>query len=231
MCCLKYEQDAYEDLLKDTPKLESLVETPDGVGVVNQIQLLREQVRVVLDQDPDTPRLYHKSEIDIIRNGKGKRPAGYEFPVQPPEKKDLPPRLGQPSSSAPVLPSAEEHGSQEKGRARSLPLPVTKAAGVAAGARGSAGNVLWSSRAGARQSRGLARKSRMAAGPAGTTLSRKGRISRSRLIRLPREKAERNRTSTAAATVLTAAATIGPEATVAVRAVRPRRKSEGKEVE
>ena len=35
----KYEQDAYEDLLKDTPKLESLVNTPDGVGVVNQIQL------------------------------------------------------------------------------------------------------------------------------------------------------------------------------------------------
>ena len=122
MCCLKYEQDAYEDLLKDTPKLESLVETPDGVGVVNQIQLLREQVRVVLDQDPDTPRLYHKSEIDIIRNGKGKRPAGYEFPVQPPEKKDLPPRLGQPSSSAPVLPSAEEHGSQEK-RESEVPSP------------------------------------------------------------------------------------------------------------
>lgn len=81
MCCLKYEQDAYEDLLKDTPKIESLVETPDGVGVVNQIQLLREQVKVVLDQDPETPKLYHKTDIDIIRNGKGKRPAGYEFPA------------------------------------------------------------------------------------------------------------------------------------------------------
>ena len=51
MCCLKYRQDAYEDLLKDTPKLESLVGPPDGVGVVNQVQLLREQVKVVLDQD------------------------------------------------------------------------------------------------------------------------------------------------------------------------------------
>lgn len=112
-------------------------------------------------------------------------------------------RLDWVSRAVPLLCSLRQRSMapRKKGRARSLPLPVTKAAGVAAGARGSAGNVLWSSRAGARQSRGLARKSRMAAGPAGTTLSRKGRISRSRLIRLPREKAERNRTSTAAATV------------------------------
>ena len=92
MCCLKYEQDAYEDLLKDTPKLESLVNTPDGVGVVNQIQLLREQVKVVLDSDPDTPKVYRKEDIEIIRNGKGKRPPGYEFPVSAPEKKE--PSLG-----------------------------------------------------------------------------------------------------------------------------------------
>ena len=92
MCCLKYEQDAYEDLLKDTPKLDSLVNTPDGVGVVNQIQLLREQVKVVLDSDPDTPKVYRKEDIEIIRNGKGKRPPGYEFPVPAPEKKE--PSLG-----------------------------------------------------------------------------------------------------------------------------------------
>ena len=92
MCGLKYEQDAYDDLLKDTPKLESLVNTPDGVGVVNQIQLLREQVKVVLDSDPDTPKVYRKEDIEIIRNGKGKRPPGYEFPVPAPEKKE--PSLG-----------------------------------------------------------------------------------------------------------------------------------------
>lgn len=88
MCCLKYEQDAYEDLLKDTPKLDSLVETPDGIGVVHQIQLLREQVKVVLDQDPETPKMYRKEDIEIIRNGKGKRPPGYEFPAGTPAKPD-----------------------------------------------------------------------------------------------------------------------------------------------
>lgn len=80
MCCLKYEQDAYEDLLKRTPKLDSLVKTPDGVGVINQINLLREQCRVTLDNDPDTVHIYRNSEIEIIRSGKGKRPTGYELP-------------------------------------------------------------------------------------------------------------------------------------------------------
>lgn len=116
MCCLKYEQDAYEDLLKDTPKLESLVNTPDGVGVVNQIQLLREQVKVVLDNDPDTPKVYRKEDIEIIRNGKGKRPPGYEFPVPAPEKKE--PSLGllrtQEQAASMAKPEVEERPKEKK---------------------------------------------------------------------------------------------------------------------
>lgn len=116
MCCLKYEQDAYEDLLKDTPKLESLVNTPDGVGVVNQIQLLREQVKVVLDSDPDTPKVYRKEDIEIIRNGKGKRPPGYEFPVPAPEKKE--PSLGllrtQEQAASMAKPEVEERPKEKK---------------------------------------------------------------------------------------------------------------------
>ena len=116
MCCLKYEQDAYEDLLKDTPKLESLVNTPDGVGVVNQIQLLREQVKVVLDSDPDTPKVYRKEDIEIIRNGKGKRPPGYEFPVPAPEKKE--PSLGllrtQEQAAPMAKPEVEERPKEKK---------------------------------------------------------------------------------------------------------------------
>lgn len=80
MCCLKYEQDAYEDLLKHTPKLESLVKTPDGVGTINQVSLLRQQCKVILDNDPDTVHIYPVEELEILRSGKGKRPAGYELP-------------------------------------------------------------------------------------------------------------------------------------------------------
>ena len=45
MCCLKYEQDAYEDAVKRMPKPESFVETPDGVGNVCQVNLLQMCIR------------------------------------------------------------------------------------------------------------------------------------------------------------------------------------------
>ncbi len=80
MCCLKYEQDAYTDLIKRAPKQDSLVETPDGIGTVCQVNLLRETSKVVLDKDPEEPKCYHNCDLCVIRNGKGKRPAGYEKP-------------------------------------------------------------------------------------------------------------------------------------------------------
>ncbi len=81
MCCLKYEQVAYEDAVKRMPKNESFVETPDGVGTVSQVDLLREQVKVRLDTAPESPRCYQNCEICVVRNGKGKRPEGYVPPA------------------------------------------------------------------------------------------------------------------------------------------------------
>ncbi len=109
MCCLKYEQDAYEDLLKHTPKLESLVKTPDGVGTVNQVNLLREQCKVTLDEDPDTPRIYRNNEIEIIRSGKGKRPVGYELPEKQEDSRPAQPmpQRRQPQQVRPVVPAPE----------------------------------------------------------------------------------------------------------------------------
>ena len=46
MCCLKYEQDAYEDLLRTSPKAESFVDTPEGRGTVVEVDLLRQRVKV-----------------------------------------------------------------------------------------------------------------------------------------------------------------------------------------
>ena len=96
MCCLQYEQETYEELVKQAPKMDSLVETPDGVGTVSQVNLLREQVKVRLDQAPDQPQCYRNCDICVIRSGKGKRPEGYELPEpgeksQPRLKKTLPP--------------------------------------------------------------------------------------------------------------------------------------------
>ena len=80
MCCLKYEQDAYEDAVKRCPKQESFVETPDGVGTVTSVNLLRETVKVRLDEEPENPKCFHNCEICVVRNGKGKRPEDYVAP-------------------------------------------------------------------------------------------------------------------------------------------------------
>lgn len=80
MCCLKYEQDAYEDAVKRMPKNESFVETPDGVGTISSVNLLRETVKVRLEDQPEAPKCYHHCELCVVRNGKGKRPEGYIAP-------------------------------------------------------------------------------------------------------------------------------------------------------
>ncbi len=80
MCCLKYEQGAYEDAVKRCPKQESLVECPDGVGTVSAVNLLKEQVKVRLDDSTEQPKSYLPDELRVVRSGKGKRPEGYTAP-------------------------------------------------------------------------------------------------------------------------------------------------------
>ncbi len=46
MCCLKYEQDYYEASLKRLPKIGRECVTPDGVGIITDINVLKERVRV-----------------------------------------------------------------------------------------------------------------------------------------------------------------------------------------
>jgi len=73
MCCLKYEQDAYEDLIRTSPKAESFVDTPDGRGTVIEVNLLRQQVRVKMEEQPDVIGTYANTDIAILRNGKAKK--------------------------------------------------------------------------------------------------------------------------------------------------------------
>ena len=84
MCCLKYEQNAYEDAAKRMPKLESFVQTPDGPGNVKSVDLLRETVKVSLDSagPNDLFKTYRSCEIKLLRNGKGSR-EGIEIPDRP----------------------------------------------------------------------------------------------------------------------------------------------------
>ena len=80
MCCLKYEQDAYEDAVRRCPKNDSFVECPDGVGNITSVNLLREQVKVKLEDSTEPPQNYRVDEIRVVRSGKGKRPDDYVPP-------------------------------------------------------------------------------------------------------------------------------------------------------
>jgi cell fate regulator YaaT (PSP1 superfamily) len=55
MCCLKYEQEAYEHLLRDLPKVGASVDTPEGRGTVLEINAISGMVKVRLEQHPDVP--------------------------------------------------------------------------------------------------------------------------------------------------------------------------------
>ena len=69
MCCLKYEQDVYEDKLKRLPKIGALVKTEDGEGTVDSIQTLKEIIRVKFKDGDDTfYKRYPASEVKIIKN-------------------------------------------------------------------------------------------------------------------------------------------------------------------
>ena len=73
MCCLKYEQDAYEDLIRRSPKEESFVDTPEGRGTVVEVKLLRQQVKVRLENEPETIHIFPIDDIAVFRNGKAKK--------------------------------------------------------------------------------------------------------------------------------------------------------------
>ncbi len=73
MCCLRYEQEAYEDLIKKVPKQGAFVETKDGYGTAVQVNLLRQNVKVRLDGDnDDTLHLYKANELAAVPGGRPK---------------------------------------------------------------------------------------------------------------------------------------------------------------
>lgn len=67
MCCLKYEEEAYRDLLRHTPKVGATVKSPDGKGVVIDTQLLRGNVKVRLEKD-GAVKVYNAKELKSIRD-------------------------------------------------------------------------------------------------------------------------------------------------------------------
>ena len=71
MCCLKYEQEVYEEKLQNLPSVGAIVKTPDGKGEVDSIEILKEIVRVQFrDGDIVTYKKYNAKDIKILEDNK-----------------------------------------------------------------------------------------------------------------------------------------------------------------
>ena len=69
MCCLKYEQEAYEHLLRVTPKNGAIVETKEGKGTVVDFNLLTGMLKVSLEKKPDAaPITVNRKEVNILKD-------------------------------------------------------------------------------------------------------------------------------------------------------------------
>jgi cell fate regulator YaaT (PSP1 superfamily) len=81
MCCLKYEQSVYDELLKQTPRVGSIVSTKDGKGTVCDVSLLKGNLRVKFEGNDDsiTFGTYHKDDVKVIHSAK-KKPENEEYP-------------------------------------------------------------------------------------------------------------------------------------------------------
>ena len=71
MCCLKYEQDAYTDLLKRTPKVGAIVKTPLGRGLVVENNLLTQTLKVKMDNTPAdaAPQTFKVKQVRVVKDG------------------------------------------------------------------------------------------------------------------------------------------------------------------
>ena len=69
MCCLKYENDVYEEKSKRLPNMGAIVKTEDGEGEVDNIETLKEVVRVkIKDGDGYFYKKYPAKDIKIIKD-------------------------------------------------------------------------------------------------------------------------------------------------------------------
>jgi len=66
MCCLRFEQSAYDEELAALPTVDSVVDTPDGNGIVIELKPMSQSVRVKLTGKDEAPRIYKSADIKVL---------------------------------------------------------------------------------------------------------------------------------------------------------------------
>ena len=83
------------------------MDTVDGRGTVLDVSLLRQQVKVGLEDAPDTVKYYRNDEIAVLRDGKGKK-------TDAPIPRDVAPISGDPARRAQLQASKQQQAQQEQ---------------------------------------------------------------------------------------------------------------------
>ena len=74
MCCLRYEQNVYDDKMKKLPHVGAIVKTEDGEGTVDQVEVLKEIIRVKLQDENENfyYKRFNATDVKIIKDNKRK---------------------------------------------------------------------------------------------------------------------------------------------------------------
>lgn len=75
ICCLSYEENVYEEAFKTMPRVGFTVSTPDGVGMVCEVSVLHETVKVRFEKENVEIKTYPAKDIKILRGGKQQKNA------------------------------------------------------------------------------------------------------------------------------------------------------------
>ena len=71
MCCLRYEHEVYEEAIRVTPPVSSIVLTSDGEGTVIETKPLAQEIRVKLtEKEKETIKVYKVSDVKILKTPK-----------------------------------------------------------------------------------------------------------------------------------------------------------------
>ena len=66
MCCLHYEHKTYEEEIRLTPPVDSVVKTPDGIGTVCETSPLTGMIKVKLNDSDGLPKPYHRDTVQVL---------------------------------------------------------------------------------------------------------------------------------------------------------------------
>ena len=70
LCCLRYEHEVYEEAIKNTPSVGSIVKTSDGEGVVIETKPLASEIRVKFENnDKESVKVFKCKDVKVLKHG------------------------------------------------------------------------------------------------------------------------------------------------------------------